>query len=107
MEGFPAISKQEFATQSLHSFHLGHGEVILQEYPLQPRNDAILKAPDLNPPKQLTVLNCLESDVQLRFGIGDIATVLKGAVVVLSEALDALFLGCWDLRALDAEDVTF
>lgn len=106
MEGLPAISKQKFAAQSLHSFHLGHGEVILQEGPLQPRNDAILKALDPQPPKQLTVLDCLERDVQLGFGIGEIATVLKGAVIVLSEALDPLFLGCWDLQALDTEDVS-
>lgn len=65
-----------------------------------------MKAPVFNPPKQLTVLDCLESDVELHFGIGEIATVLKGAVVVLSEASDALFLDCWDLRALDAEDVS-
>lgn len=69
MEGLPAISKQEFAAQSLRSFHLGHGEVTLQEGLLQLRNGAILKAPDLNPPKKLTVLDCLEPDVQLRFGI--------------------------------------
>lgn len=55
---------------------------------MQPGYDAILKAPDLKPPKQLTVLNCLEPDVQLGFGIGEIGAVLKGAVIVLSKASD-------------------
>lgn len=38
-------------------------------------------------------------------GVSEVTNVLKGAVVLLPEELDRLILDCWNLRAVDAEDV--
>lgn len=51
---------QELAAEPFHPFHLGHGEVVKQEGPLQSRYNTVLKTPYLKLTKQMAVVNRLK-----------------------------------------------